>query len=194
MFEEYIIQEDNNDDLDQSNLFDKIYFDSEKKEFRAVLITPICDINWDINYLNFCAILPYDMIVLSNISKSSGLPIDEVKKKINSTKGKEFVEEHKKLVKTDLDLIINNRFTHYHWLGKIPNLEGYWFVDYSLTSCIESTKLDNFERIAIIKSPLRESIFVRYSNCMGRVGLKGEKKDRDKYRDKTLEVLLANPT
>ena len=84
MFKEFIIPDDSCDSPDQSNIFDNLYFNSVQKSLKAVLITPICDLNWGIKYLNFCAVLPYEVFILASICKKDNLSKDEILEKVSS--------------------------------------------------------------------------------------------------------------
>ncbi len=135
MFEEFIMPNNGEDILDQSNLFDEIYFEAINKELKAVLITPACDIDRK-GFLHFCSVLPFEPFVVFELRKKSGLTkegLNEIKRTI---KVKGVVDKHKKKIMDELYDMIDNNVLRFHWIGKIPGYNDYWFIDYSLTSCI----------------------------------------------------------
>jgi hypothetical protein len=187
MFNNIIVPNDSSISLDQSNIFHSIYFEAEKKELLGVLITPICDVKHPTyDFFHFCSVLPFDIVFLYLFRNRN--KIDNNSDAINKIKNiteKKFIKDQLQQMK----YIINNQFFRYHWLGKIPENDGYWIIDYAMTSRLCKSELNISNRIAIIKSPLRESIFVRYSFFMGRVGLPINDEVIDKYSEEVLKEI-----
>ncbi|MHB1376869.1 MAG: hypothetical protein ACYCXB_05515 [Candidatus Humimicrobiaceae bacterium] len=189
MFEDLIFPDDNSKPFDQSNIFKDIYFNSIGKKINAILVTPICDLAHSrYDHLHLCAVLPFESFLFQLIKKKkktnimADVQILELIKKITDNK---FIKDYK----DDVLKLINNNVARLHWIGKIPELDNYWMIDYSITNCIQLNELDINKRIAIIQSPLRESIFVRYAFFMGRVGLPFADNEMSAYCD---NVLLEN--
>lgn len=175
-----------NVNLDQCQIFDKVPFSGIGREILSVLVSPICDLaHDDVDHYLFCAILPYKQLFLQTIINEGEVTIEELKAP-DASRGK------KNLGLKPIKLIVGNRLERFHWLGKLPNKDGYWYVDYQLVQSIHRDKLSDINnmRIYVVNSPLRESIFVRFSNYMGRIGLPVETEERETEANEVLESMV----
>jgi hypothetical protein len=181
MHDKFIKSVATNDPLDQSQIFDEVKFNALNKELIGILMTPVCDIAQKrVEYYTLCAVLPFKPAFFKKlINKKINLTPEQF---INGTIG----NDKKSKILQFLVTLLNNQFDRSHWLGKLPNKVGYWYVDYQLieTISIEQFSIVEKRRLYKLLSPLRESLLVRYSNYTGRVGLPGEKEERDALAQK----------
>lgn len=186
MFEDYIKESLPTDEIDQSDIFRNIKFTAINRNFFAILITPVCDIiNKKVEFFNFCAVLEFEQLFFKYLENKLDITEDNFKNPSlsNTNKGK---------IKDFLVKMVNNQYEQYHWLGKLPNQKSYWYIDFQLNQCISVENLDTIKskKVIRLKSPLKESVFVRFSNYMGRVGLPGNKDKRKQYANNLYQDLL----
>jgi hypothetical protein len=192
MYEHCIQLSDEKTPIDQSDIFGDVFFSAVKNKLLGILITPVCDLTHDndLNFVNFCAVLPFEQLFFELIQRNKGLNLTEEKFTAGITKGQE------NTIKQMLKQIVGGQYTNYQWLGKLPNKTTYWYIDFELTQCIDYKK--EFEpvikqkRLFSLKSPLKEAVFVRYSTHMGRVGLPGELKKKEQYIEDVLNNLKTS--
>ncbi len=184
--DQYIVEPNNQEDaLDQSNVFRDIEFTVVDKKLNAVLITPACDLAYSKGSLLFCAVLNYEKLLPIEAEKSLSIDLKDCRENGCSNTKKNNLKE--KLIEPFLNLNVDR----YHWLGRLPGVSGYWYIDYNFSECLDPQKLDLENRIAIVKSPLRESIPTRYSNYLNRIGLPWENEDRLKRAEEILSSYLG---
>jgi len=177
--------------IDQSNIFDNIRFEALDSNQKGVLVTPSCDIAQEkTSYFHFCPLRNFELLFPKILEKELSYDIKELKKELSTTK-------KGKIIKKLIDYIGNN-VVRYHWLGELPKDNNYWYIDYQITSCLKIENVTIDDRIAILKSPLKESVINQYSTYMGRVGLPWETKHKEKIAeeiigdDKTISVSLKS--
>lgn len=154
--------------IDQGDIFEGVYFHATGLNLKGLLITPTCDLAkmlTEPDIVKLCALIDFDQLypVITRRSRNDADREDVVSN------------------------LIGNRFERYHWLGKLPSIENkYWYIDLAITECVKYIDLKTENRIAMIKSPLRESVPTKYAAYMGRVGLPWEKPD---WRNLAKEVV-----
>ena len=171
------------DTLDQSQIFDNVKFSAVKEDLFGILLTPVCDISQDrVSFYKFCPVLPFKVIFFQKLKDDINVSYEDF---INSTYG----SKKKDRILQYIPRVLNNQFDRYHWLGKLPNEEDYWLVDYHLveTLSVEQFELIRVNRLYKLLSPIRESVLSRYSNYSGRVGLPSEEKERVELSAKIFE-------
>jgi hypothetical protein len=166
--------------IDQSNIFDNIRFEALDSNQKGVLVTPSCDIAQEkTSYFHFCPLRNFELLFPKILEKELSYDIKELKKELSTTK-------KGKIIKKLIDYIGNN-VVRYHWLGELPKDNNYWYIDYQITSCLKIENVTIDDRIAILKSPLKESVINQYSTYMGRVGLPWETKHKEKIAEEIIE-------
>jgi hypothetical protein len=174
------------DRLDQSQIFDNVYFnalETPEKTLLGILMTPICDIHQKrVAYYKFCPVLPFQFVFFAKLMEDINLTQEQFKAGAFGDKKKDKILQY-------LERVLNNNFDRFHWLGKLPNQDGYWIVDYQLVETLSKKQFDLIENKRLYKllAPLRESVLVRYSNYAGRVGLSGEDKERKDFAKKLFD-------
>jgi hypothetical protein len=180
MYDNYILTVETSVPLDQSDIFTGINFSVVERDLDCILVTPICDLVGlnKTDYIHFCAVLPFDDLFFKYLEKELNITEDQFQSaELSATKKGRAIQF--------IDQVVGGMRPPFQWLGKLPNRQGFWFVDYQLTACHPITIKGNPEfilkRIAKVNSPLRELIFVRYSYYMARVGLPGSDDERKIY-------------
>ncbi len=190
MHDELIVLPEHKDELGQCDIIDEIFFSGVDTNLIGILITPVCDIEQDkVDHFNLCAVLPFEDFFFKKIQEECKVDKSTFfAPTLSNGKTKEIVKFLKK--------ILNNQYPRYHFIGLIPEVDGLWYIDYQL---IQSVHINNESKLkknilANILSPLKESIYVRFSNYLGRVGLKGEDSERKAYAKKIMERIKSNST
>ena len=175
-----IEESDDTAPIDQSNIFDNIRFEALGLNLKGVLVTPACDIAQDkTSFFHFCPLRNFELLFPTILEKELNYDIEELKKDLSKTK-------KEKIIKKLTDYIGNN-VVRYHWLGELPTDKNYWYIDYQITSCLKMENVTIDDRIAILKSPLKESVINQYSTYMGRVGLPWETKHKEEMAEEIIE-------
>lgn len=160
--------------IDQGQIFEKVLFSGAESYYKAILVTAVCDIvNQDkLDYFNFCAVLPFRVLFFNYLN--------ELKIAETEFHGLTVGNDKEGKIVNFIKMIINGQFDRYHWLGKLPNSEDLWYVDYQLSQTIQKAKKQEIiaNRIAKTISPIKESIYGRFSNYIGRVGLPGNNSEK----------------
>lgn len=186
MYNKFIEKTNTIESLNQCQLFTKVNFFSLSKPIIGILVSAECDIiQDDIDFYNFCAVLPFQIFVIQQLIRK--FKIDE-----QSIKNRKLNEDQENFVNNIINNMLGYRVERTHWLGEIPNHEGFWYVDYQTTQTLNKEQMKKIinNRFAKLLSPFKESVYVRYSNYSGRVGLPGEKKDRKKYASEILPKVI----
>lgn len=163
--------------LDQSNIFKKIEFPLLKKECLGILLTPVCDLAHNNNNAIICPVVDYIAFFPTAFEQFLHRSFKDL---VNGKCNKETEDEVKKSL---IENFLNNRHLKFHWLGRLPERTSFWYVDFRVTTCLKVSELPLENRIAIAKSPLRESIPAMYSNYINRVGLPWEREERLDFAD-----------
>jgi hypothetical protein len=179
------------DEIEPSNIFGRVKFTAIETPQLGILVTPECDLENDkVDYINFCAVLPFNTYFYQKIETAKIISKEDFISGCGPGKMRACADMVKK--------VLNGNEYRYHFLGKLPNeLEenGLWYVDYQLTeSILKPSDLEELkgQRVAKLISPLKESIFVRFANYWGRIGLPGKEGDRDTYVSEVLGTMKGS--
>jgi hypothetical protein len=178
-FDDLIIPNDKSP-LDQSNIFKDVEFPLLKKPCLGILLTPVCDLAHNKSNAIFCPVVDYVKFFPFSLKQSFGCTVEDLKK------GKCKKDTEDKIKNGLIENFLNNRHNTYHWLGKLPGKTSFWYVDFRVVGCFNLKDITIDNRVAVTKSPLRESVPAMYSNFMNRVGLPWEKEDRLKFAETIL--------
>lgn len=178
MYGDYIVPSNDKTKIDQGNVFENVMFDAVNAPFNAILITPICDLP-EANFVHFISILDFNTYFEDLIKRKKTKLEDIIAEYEDKPNQNKFSS-----LNNYLNDFLGNNVNQYHWLGIIPNNEKYHFINYELVVCKPKSYLDQISKIAEIRSPIKESIFVKYAYYMARIGLPFEKKDVVSLRDK----------
>lgn len=182
-----VVKRDNEScNIDQADIFKDISFSVSKDISCGILVTPTCDLSRLKGAVLFCAVIDFEVVIQELFQKN-----------MNNVSLQDFVDngnvltkgQYKNLKEEVLENFLNNKYARYHWIGRIPQQEGFWCVDFSYTSCYSPDKIDLKNRIASLEAPLRESVSAGYANYMNRVGLPWERVDRVKMAEEILEYI-----
>lgn len=171
-------------ELDQSNIFENIKFNAVDRNLKGILVTPACNLAHDKGVFLFCAVLNYEKMFPVEM-KNHSMNLDELSLETLSI-------SKKKSIINIIKRFLNSQVERYHWLGKIPGADGYWYVDYNLSECIKPENLKMEDRIAILDSPLRESVPTRYSNYLNKIGLPWEDEHREELANEILSEYMQS--
>ena len=59
-----ILESDASINIDQSNIFDGLHFPAVGKAYKAVVVTPVCDLVQEkTSFLHFCAVLNFEKLL-----------------------------------------------------------------------------------------------------------------------------------
>jgi len=170
------------EEIEQSQIFKNIPFSAVGRDLYGILMTPICDIAQNkTNFCSFCPVLPFDQLFNKLIEDQLNITAEEYLKDFSKTK--------EKRIKDSLDPIIKGKVYQYHWIGVIPNLSGKWYIDYTLTECLNLSQIESLKqnRVGKLISPYKESVITKYSAYLGRIGLPGGKTEQNAYIDALME-------
>jgi len=181
--------------IDQGDIFERLYFYSRDEERLAILVTPICDIVHDkADYLIFCGIFPFselaEPLVKTSWPELEGIIDSSDTYDSLSRKNKENIEKKISL------LLANYHFPRYHCLYPFPKSEELHLVDFQVVSSLHINEARDKNRLFSLNSPFREQIPVRYSTYMSRIGVPfmGEKRKKeliDITSKKLFEIIKA---
>ena len=190
MYEHYIHIPALTDDINQCQIFHDITFYSpEETSYNCILLTAECDIFQEkCDYYTIAAILPFDILFSKQLEKMDI--------QISNFKNDSLTKGNKKEIFQFLDYFLNNRFERYHWLGDLPSQIGWWYIDFSIIQTIDKSHKDKLleNRFAKLDSPLKESVFVKFSNYLGRVGLPTEKTETEALAQQIFDQYKVLPS
>jgi len=155
-------------DVEQSTIYKGVYFSCIKEKIFGIVLTPACDIYWQkANYIKIAGLLPAEQIFEQWLLKNGRTPLEIAgvdplpsEKRVRNIHGA-FVKDY-----------IANREIRYHFLPSHKNIFPHSFVDFQLVESFEPDYIKKLEKIAVLKSPWRESIPARYAAYCGRLGTK----------------------
>ena len=184
----YILESKGSEDLDQCDIFDQIHFSGVGEDLIGIAVTATCDYAQNkADHNLFCAVLPFNNLFYKVIEKELSLSKEQFLAEIAKGKKKEIIDRIKKL--------LNNQYPRYHWIGNLPGKDGFWYVDYQLVQSLNQNYNDQLllKKFAKVQSPLKESIYVRFANYVGRVGLVGEHDARETLANEIFDYYKKNP-
>ena len=175
------IYEDSFDDsIEQSTIYRGVHFPCIKEEIFAIVLTPTCDIYWDkAQYIRMVGFIPAEQIFEQWLKKNKFSPEQIIG--IEPLGSEKKVEKlHRRFAK---DYLGNSREIRYHFIPSYKEKFPHSFVDFQLVESFSPGDVEGFEKVAVLKSPWRESILARYASYCGRVGIKT-------YSEKLIDVIV----
>lgn len=184
------IKADQEKPINQSDIFADIHFSALERNTTAILLTPACDIAQDkAIFYTFAAVIKVNPIIEGFLKKNLEKP-DFKLSELNTFDSKTSQQKPKKIIEE----IVKNRHSRWHWIGKIPDLPDFYIADYEVLACIATDQLEDLKtkRLGSMPSPYRESIPVRYSQHMSRIGLPTESSEIKIMTDEVFEYLKGS--
>lgn len=156
------------DSIEQSAIYNQVFFESVSQELPAIVLTPRCEILHPKGELlvTVSGVFPAS-IVFEQFLRKKGLPQDQIvgSELTPKSKYKGFPKEFK-------DYYFKNRVLEFHFLpaykGKLPHS----FVDFRVVKTLLPEELHDKNKISVLISPWRESVPARYAAYSLRVGVK----------------------
>jgi len=160
--------------VEQSDIFENIYFYCVDAVADGCLVTPICDmVNSKADTLIFCRIYPAYQILdqfLQTAWKAS--VTSAVLNKSEPLMG----GARKNMERNLRELSSNFHYLRYHWLDPFPGEDEPKIIDYQIIGCLKTEEFQEglkgtIRRKLSLLSPWREQVPVRYANYMARIGV-----------------------
>jgi hypothetical protein len=161
--------------VEQSDIFENVYFYCVDASADACLVAPICDlVNSKADNLVFCRLFPaYQVLDQFLQEKWAGSLSGAVLQK-----NEPLVAGQKKYIESQLTQLSSNfHYLRYHWLDPFPGEDEPRIIDYQVLACLNTEEFERDRARGAIKrklsmlSPWREQIPVRYANYMARIGV-----------------------
>jgi len=150
---------------DQSAIYEKVHFIPLKEDSPAIVLTPVCDIGTKgADCLTVARIIPIKPVFEFFLYKS-GLTEEEIMG-ISVIKG----DTKRNLHSTFQDQYLKNRTARYHFLPGLKGVIDNSFVSFEMIQTIHYDELKKIKKIAVLKSPWRESVPARYAAYCLRIG------------------------
>jgi len=155
------------DSIEQSSIYDKIVFDSVGRELPAIVLTPYCEIlhSGKEFLLTVSGLLPAQLVFEEFLEKK-GLTQDKIlgRESIKQKPYEKFVEEFK-------EHYLGNRTLKYHFLPASGYKLEHSFIYFRIVKTFLAKELKDKVKIAVLKSPWRESVPSRYAAYSLRIGV-----------------------
>ena len=178
------IYEDRFDDrIEQSAIYRGVFFPCIRKKIVAIVLTPVCDIYQDkADFIRMAGFIPAKGIFEKWVSKKKYGYTPEQIIGVTPLKSQKKVEKtHTSFVKD----LLGQKEIRYHFVPSYQNKFPHSFVDFQLVESFSPSDVGSFDKVAVMKSPWKESILARYAAYCGRVGTKAYSKNlRDAIMDK----------
>lgn len=175
------IYKDSFDDrIEQSAIYRGVLFPCIKQEIVAIVLTPVCDIYLDkADFIRMAGFIPAEWIFEKWLEKQDRLTREQIigiAPLENETKAKKI---HAHFAKD----CIAHREIRYHFVPSYKDKFPHSFVDFQLVESFSPGDVRGFDKVAVMKSPWKESILARYAAYCGRIGTKA-------YSEKLRDVIM----
>lgn len=153
--------------IEQSAIYNQVFFECVGKELPAIILTPQCEIAHPGTEL---------LVTVAGIFPASQLFerfLQENGVKLGQIIGKETTPRklYEGIVKNFKKQYLANRVLEYHFLPKYKDKLENSFIDFSIVKTIHAKELRDMQKIAVLKSPWRESMPSRYAAYSLRIGV-----------------------
>jgi hypothetical protein len=153
-------------EIDQSAIFEKINFTCINAVTPGIVLTPICDIiTKRAPYIKIAQIVSAEFVceaflLSKKLSEEqiAGTAAISSRRQLDSIR-EEFIDHY-----------IGNRTHRYHFLPKLDGVIDNSFIDFLMVQTMTPENLKNNKKIAVLKSPWRESVPSRYAAYCLRIG------------------------
>lgn len=173
------------DDIEQCDVFDKIKFhvlDEKHQSQKGIILNYGCDIAQDkFAFIHACVVLPYEKLFWLSLEKEQNITKEQFKADELS------ISKIKKIKEKTIQPFIHLQYPRRHWLGKLPNIVGFWYVDFEIITCIRKEDIKKINRIAKVSSPIKESVVSKHGQYLGRISLPFSKDDYNQEIEEVYE-------
>lgn len=156
--------------IDQSVILESVYFYALDDHFRAVVLTPACDLEQGKAELITVAALvnAWDLVaellatdwVKQGLTEESGRLVD--RSRLSSGNQKWLAGQLRRMMK--------QQFPRYHWISPQTDSDAPFVVDFQIVGCLAMEEVEPITRLGVLVSPYREQLPSRYAAYMGRIG------------------------
>lgn len=155
--------------VEQSAIYEKIRFTAVGEEDAGIVLTSQCDIQ-DSDESSY--------VLVARITSVGELLLYWLVEKNKYTEaqalGKEAIPKDRKqrnsLVKDFTEAYLKNKTFQYHFLPEIPEKMKASLICFDITQCMTVKELTALNKVAVLKSPFRESVPAHFSAFIGRIG------------------------
>lgn len=171
------------DEPEQSAIYKNMVFScAEDKESFGICVTPQCEFGKHrVLFLTFCKIIPFDLLFEYHLKKQN-FTEEELTNISPPEKSKNRV---KKVLEQFKVQFIRNKTHRYYFLPGSGAINDS-FVDFQVIQCVKYKNIKSSDKIAVLVSPWREELPVKYSFYQGRIGT-------PHYDDKIIDNVLRKP-
>jgi len=164
------IYEDEFDDrIEQSAIYKEVFFPCIKKTIVGIVLTPVCDIYQDkADFIRMAGFIPAELIFEKWLQKKYAYT-DEQIAGITPLKNKKKVSNTHTSFVNDL---LKQREIRYHFISSCRDEFPHSFVDFQLVESLPLSDVNKSNKVAVMKSPWKQSVLARYAAYCGRVGTK----------------------
>ena len=168
--------------IDQSVIYNDVYFGCLGIKCPAIVLTPVCEIvAKKVDFITIAQIVQarsvYEFFLSKNsLTQEQILGVDVVKEGTKTKLNEKFI-----------DLYIGNRTYQYHFLPKKEKIIEHSFVCFEIVQTLSCAELQKQKKIAVLKSPWRESLPSRYASYSLRIGT-------PRYSKEFLERIIQDVT
>ena len=163
----YVDARDVEPEPEQSAIYRNICFSVDRQTLYGICVTPQCEFGKKrVLYLTFCRLIPFDLFFELHL-KGQRLTVEQLECSVDPTV--KLLKRTKNIVDNFVDQFILNRAHRYHFLPG-NGVFGNSFVDFQVIECIKFDSLDPSDKVAVLTSPFRQELPVRYSFYQGRIG------------------------
>jgi len=169
------IYEDSFDDrIEQSAIYRGVFFPCIKKDIVAIVLTSVCDIYQDkADFIRMAGFIPTERIFEKWLQKKYDYTPEQIIG-ITPLRSQTKVENtHASFVKD----LLGQKEIRYHFVPSYKDKFPHSFADFQLVESFSPSDVRGFDKVAVMKSPWKESILARYAAYCGRVGTKAYSKN-----------------
>lgn len=177
-----IYQDSFDDRIEQSAIYRGVLFPCIKKKIVAIVLTPVCDIYQDkADFIRMAGFIPAERIFEKGVEKK----YEYTPRTDNRSNPPKEPAESRESPYQLCERFARAKGNKYHFVPSYENKFPHSFVDFQLVESFSPSDVRRFDKVAVMKSPWKQSILARYVAYCGRVGTKAYSKNlRDVIMDK----------
>ena len=166
---ELVYLTDFHDQIEQSAIYEDVHFSSVGEKDFAIVLTSQCDIQGHSpnNYVLVARIVPVGEVFVYWLVEKNQYTEDEALGRIPVAKEK---KRRSSLVKEFANTYLRNETFAYFFLPEIESKMDPSLICFEITECMILSKLQQHEKVAVLRSPFREAVPSHYSAYIGRTG------------------------
>ena len=146
-----------------------MFFPRIKKTIVGIVLTPVCDIYQDkADFIRMAGFIPAELIFEKWLQKKYAYTGEQIAG-ITPLKNKKKVSNTHTSFVNDL---LKQREIRYHFISSCRDEFPHSFVDFQLVESLPLSDVNKSNKVAVMKSPWKQSVLARYAAYCGRVGTK----------------------